>query len=101
MNANSPKVPPRLSRQAAELLGQLISRADANGIVGVTRTELAKMLKVSVPTIARALRELVEAGELELLVRGGGRGRPSRYRITRLSRETVSQPSGHGGSAPE
>ena len=71
MNANSPKVPPRLSRQAAELLGQLISRADANGIVGVTRTELAKMLKVSVPTIARALRELVEAGELELEVPGG------------------------------
>lgn len=91
----------KLSFQAEALLGLLITLADEEGCVEATRAELAKARSVSVPTIARALRELVEAGELELEVPGGGRGRPSRYRITRLSRETVSQPSGCGGSAPE
>ena len=61
--------------------------ADDQGIVEVTRAELAKALRVSIPTIARGLRELRHAGELEMMEKGGGRGRPSRYRVIKLRRE--------------
>ena len=78
-----------LSSQAQRLLGHLVTLADDQGIVEVTRAELAKALQVSIPTIARGLRELRDVGELELIKQGGGRGRPSRYRIIRLRRERV------------
>lgn len=80
---------PGLSSQAQKLLGHLVTLADDQGIVEVTRAELAKALRVSIPTIARGLRELRHAGELEMMEKGGGRGRPSQYRIIRLRRERV------------
>jgi len=83
------KQKPELSSQAQRLLGHLVTLADDQGIVEVTRAELAKALRVSIPTIARGLRELRHAGELEMIERGGGRGRPSRYRIIALFRERV------------
>ena len=76
-----------LSSQAQRLLGHLVTLADDQGIVEVTRAELAKALRVSIPTIARGLRELRHAGELEMMEKGGGRGRPSRYRVIKLRRE--------------
>jgi DNA-binding transcriptional ArsR family regulator len=79
----------RLSSQAEALLGFLVTLADDEGFVELTRAKLAAARSVSVPTITRALRKLREAGELKLIKRGGGRGRPSRYRITALSREPL------------
>jgi len=78
---------PELSSQAQRLLGHLVTLADYQGVVEVTRTELANALRVSIPTIARGLRELRHAGELEMMEKGGGRGRPSRYRVIKLRRE--------------
>ena len=75
------------SRQVERLLGHLVTLADYQGVVEVTRTELANALRVSIPTIARGLRELRHAGELEMMEKGGGRGRPSRYRVIKLRRE--------------
>ena len=93
---------PELSSQAQRLLGHLVTLADDQGIVEVTRAELAKALRVSIPTIARGLRELRHAGELEMMEKGGGRGRPSQYRTSRYSMNgflpiQVGQRS-HGGS---
>lgn len=45
------------------------------------RPDLAKKAHTSVPTVARALRQMVDAGLLEVLERGGGRGRGTRYRF--------------------
>lgn len=101
MKGIASKIPSKLSHRAAELLGQLTALADEEGTVEVTRAELAKILKVSIPTIARALRELVTAGELELVERGGGRSRPSRYRIVRIARELVPQFSSMAGVRTE
>lgn len=84
---------PKLSGQAQRLLGHLLTQADGQGAIEVPRSELAKALRVSVPTITRALRELRDAGELEMMGKGGGRGRPSRYRITALCRKQVPAPS--------
>jgi len=79
----------KLSFQAEALLELLLTLADEHGFVQVTRPELAKYRSVPVPTIARTLRELITAGELELVKRGGRRSRPSQCRIVRLSRERV------------
>ena len=91
-------LPRKLSPQAEGLLGYLLTLADGGGIVELTRGELAAARSVSIPTISRALRELREAGELVLVKEGGGRGRPSRYQITRLARGTLSPARGCGGS---
>lgn len=86
-------VPRKLSPQAEGLLGYLVTLADAEGFVELTRGKLAAARSVSVPTISRALRELRDAGQLVLVKPGGGRGHPSRYRITRLSGEQLHAPS--------
>jgi len=73
-----------------------VTLADDQGIVEVTRAELAKALRVSIPTIARGLRELRRAGELEMMEKGGGRGRPSRYRIINGELEMMEKGGGRG-----
>lgn len=95
--SRSSSLPRKLTPQAEGLLGCLVSLADEHGEVKLTRGQLATARSVSVPTISRALKELREAGELMLVEEGGGRGRPSRYRITRLARDGVSAPRGSGG----
>lgn len=87
-----------LSEKAHALLGHLVTLADSQGEVAVTRKMLAKALGVSVPTVSRALKELREAGELVVVAEGGGRGQPTRYRITALARDTVSVSRSSGGS---
>ena len=81
-------------------MGYLLTLADGGGIVELTRGELAAARSVSIPTISRALRELREAGELVLVKEGGGRGRPSRYQITRLARGTLSPAKRCGSHRP-
>jgi len=88
----------RLSEKAHALLGHLVTLADSQGEVAVTRRMLAKALGVSVPTVSRALRELREAGEIAVVTEGGGRGLPTKYRITAVARDTVRVSRGSGGS---
>jgi len=89
---------PILSEKAAALLGHLVTLADSKGEVAVTRKKLAMALGASVPTVSRALRELKEAGLLAVMAEGGGRGQPTRYRITALAREPVPANRGIGDS---
>ena len=90
-------LPRKLSHQAEGLLGFLVTLADEQGVVELTRAQLAAARSVSISTISRAIKELLKAGEIELVKEGGGRGRPSRYRIIRLARGGGSAPRGSGG----
>jgi len=87
-----------LSIKAQALLGHLVTLADSRAEVAVLRTALAKDLRVSVPTVSRALRELKEAGLITVVTEGGGRGQPTRYRITALARDAVPANRGTGDS---
>ncbi|MCD6320966.1 hypothetical protein J7L84_01805 [Candidatus Bipolaricaulota bacterium] len=79
------------------MLGFLVTLADEQGVVELTRAQLAAARSVSISTISRAIKELLKAGEIELVKEGGGRGRPSRYRIIWLARGGGSAPRGSGG----
>lgn len=87
-----------LSEKANTVLGYLVTVADSRGEVALTREKLASDLAVSVPTVSRALKELLGANVLEVVAKGGGRGRPTRYRITVLTRDTVPVNRGSGDS---
>lgn len=53
---------------------------DLNGNrLWATRSTLAEKARVSVPTVARALADMVRDGWLEVVTAGGGRGNPTEY----------------------
>ncbi|MEN3009678.1 MAG: hypothetical protein ABDI20_01625 [Candidatus Bipolaricaulaceae bacterium] len=82
------------------MLGYLLRRASAGGEVRERWPRVAAELEVSLATVKRARTELVAAGELVLREKGGGRGRASRYRLTRLASDLErAGPSGGGGRA--
>lgn len=87
-----------LSQRAHTLLGRLVTLADSHGEVAVTRKKLAMALGVSTPTVSRALRELRESGAIVVIAEGGGRGQPTRYRITAVARDRVPENRGSGES---
>jgi len=87
-----------LSEKAHTLLGYMLTIADSQGEVAVTRRTLATAIGTSVPTVGRALRELRDAGELMVVEEGGGRGQATRYRIKALVRDRISMPLGTGGA---
>lgn len=89
-----------LSEKAYALLGHLVTLADRQGEVAITRKMLAQALRVSLPTVSRALKELRNAGKLMVVEEGGGRGQPTRYRITALTRDPVRVSRGSGGGYP-
>jgi len=91
-------IQPEVSEKAAALLGHLVTLADSKGEVAVTRKRLAMALGVSMPTVSRALRELREAGEITVVSEGGGRGRPTRYRITAIASDNVREGGEAGAS---
>ena len=91
-------IQPEVSEKAAALLGHLVTLADSKGEVAVTRRRLAMALGVSMPTISRALRELREVGEIAVVAEGGGRGQPTRYRITAIASDNVRHSDGAGVS---
>ncbi len=91
---------PDLSPRAKMLLGHLVSCADDAGKVALTREQLGRQLGVSVPTIARALGQLLDAGELEVMEKGGGRGQPTVYSLAALRRTSAPKTQGDGSSAP-
>jgi len=91
-------IQPEVSEKAAALLGHLVTLADSKGEVAVTRKRLAMALGVSMPTISRALRELREVGEITVVTEGGGRGQPTRYRITAIASDNVREGGEAGAS---
>ncbi len=65
--------------------------ASPEGEVEVLLPRLARDLGVSLSTVKRARRELIKAGELVEVERGGGRGKPSKYRVTRIAPDPEKQ----------
>ena len=81
----------KVSPQAERMLGHLLRMASPEGEVEVLLPRLARDLGVSLSTVKRARRELLKAGELVEVERGGGRGRPSKYRVTRIALDPKKQ----------
>jgi|Deesub1362B_J571_1020462.scaffolds.fasta_scaffold06156_3 transposase len=84
------KAQKQLSARAQQVLGYILTIAERNGEFAATHGEIAKALKVSPMTVRRALQELRKKGELVVVEEGGGRGRPTRYRVKRISPEPVT-----------
>lgn len=78
---------PKLSRNATLLLGLMTGEAEPDGTYAAKRRDIARRLGWSDATLGRALKELRESREIEPVAPGGGAGRPTKYRITRLARE--------------
>lgn len=55
--------------------------ADRNKVAAVSVPQLAIWAKVTERQVQYDLRALQTLGELELVEKGGGRGRPAKYRI--------------------
>lgn len=60
----------------------LASHADEEGVCFPSMARLQRMTGQSESTVRRSLATLREAGVLELVTTGGGRGRPGVYRVT-------------------
>jgi hypothetical protein len=74
-----------------KVLDHIAARAQG-GIWEGTRAEVAKALGCSESTVKRALHELKRAGYLEVIAPGGGRGKPTRYRVKPAKEEPVPGP---------
>jgi len=74
-----------------KVLDHIAARAQG-GIWEETRAEVAKALGCSESTVKRALHELKRAGYLEVIAPGGGRGKPTRYRVKPVKEEPVPGP---------
>jgi hypothetical protein len=81
----------QISQSAQKVLDHIAARAQG-GIWEETRAEVAKALGCSESTIKRALHELKRAGYLEVIAPGGGRGKPTRYRVKPVKEEPVPGP---------
>jgi len=78
-----------LSPTDQRMLGYLVAHVGPDGTFAMTNRALGKALGISESSAKRALRHLREAGLIELVAEGGGRGNPSRYRIVRTRSEPV------------
>jgi len=78
--------------KAEKLLVQLACAdwADENGEFWPTYDALAKKARTTRPGVIRIVEQLIEEGEIELLEKGGGRGKNNRYRFGNDYLETVS-----------
>jgi hypothetical protein len=81
----------QISQCAKKVLDHIAARAQG-GIWEGTRAEVAKALGCSESTVKRALHELKRAGYLEVIAPGGGRGKPTRYRVKSVKEEPVPGP---------
>ena len=81
----------QISQWAQKVLDHIAARAQG-GIWEETRAEVAKALGCSESTVKRALHELKRAGYLEVIALGGGRGKPTRYRVKPVKEEPVPGP---------
>lgn len=81
----------QISQWAQKVLDHIAARAQG-GIWEETRAEVAKALGCSESTVKRALHELKRAGYLEVIAPGGGRGKPTRYRVKPVKEEPVPGP---------
>jgi hypothetical protein len=81
----------QISQWAKKVLDHIAARAQG-GIWEETRAEIAKALGCSESTVKRALHELKRAGYLEVIAPGGGRGKPTRYRVKPAKEEPVPGP---------
>jgi hypothetical protein len=81
----------QISQSAKKVLDHIAARAKG-GIWEETRAEIAKALGCSESTVKRALHELKRAGYLEVIAPGGGRGKPTRYRVKPVKEEPVPGP---------
>jgi len=80
-----------ISQWAERVLGHITARTKG-GIWEETRGEVAKALGCSESTVKRALNELKRKGYLEVIAPGGGRGKPTRYRLKLPKDEPVPGP---------
>jgi hypothetical protein len=83
-----------------KVLDHIAARAQG-GIWEETRAEVAKALGCSESTVKRALHELKRAGYLEVIAPGGGRGKPTRYRVKPAKEEPVPGPESKTGPSQD
>jgi hypothetical protein len=89
-----------ISQWAQKVLDHIATRAKG-GIWEGTRAEVAKALGCSESTVKRALHELKRAGYLEVIAPGGGRGKPTRYRVKPVKEEPVPGPESKTGPSQD
>jgi hypothetical protein len=77
------------SGRKGQMLAALIGRADAGGIAKVSRPQLAAEIGITIHHVREVLRELSEAGLVEVIERGMGRKTPNVYRVTPAGRAAV------------
>jgi len=90
----------QISQWAQKVLDHIAARAQG-GIWEGTRAEVAKVLGCSESTVKRALHELKRAGYLEVIAPGGGRGKPTRYRVKPAKEEPVPGPESKPGPSQD
>lgn len=90
----------QISQSAQKVLDHIAARAKG-GIWEGKRAEIAKALGCSESTIKRALHELKRAGYLEVIAPGGGRGKPTRYRVKPVKEEPVPGPESKTGPSQD
>jgi hypothetical protein len=90
----------QISKWAKKVLDHIAARAQG-GIWEETRAEVAKALGCSESTVKRALHELKRAGYLEVIAPGGGRGKPTRYRVKPAKEEPVPGPESKTGPSQD
>jgi len=90
----------QISQWAQKVLDHIATRAKG-GVWEETRGEVAKALGCSESTVKRALHELKRAGYLEVIAPGGGRGKPTRYRVKPAKEEPVPGPESKTGPSQD
>jgi hypothetical protein len=90
----------QISKWAKKVLDHIAARAQG-GIWEETRAEVAKALGCSESTVKRALHELKRAGYLEVIAPGGGRGKPTQYRVKPAKEEPVPGPESKTGPSQD
>jgi hypothetical protein len=83
----------------------LADHANDEGVCWPSIPRIAKRARISERQTVRALADLQASGELQVLERGGGKGKSNVYRVTPVSgferldtaKDTVTSTSGNGG----